>query len=176
MKNSDTVKNVIIVILILIIVCGGLFFVSSDSSKTNNKSSSNSTDIESLAQEESNNVSKDQMKDFNEISFSTYMDMYNGSVLSLVLIGRPTCHYCQIAEPILKNISYKYNVTINYLNTDNLSEDDQADLVRSNDYFKDFGTPTILVVSNGEIKNKIEGLYTSDGYIKFLKNNNFISE
>ena len=174
--KKDTIKNTIIIVLILVIVCGGMFFASSGNGASGNDKQDDTIDIETKAQEESAAVSENEMKEFNDINFSRYMEMYNGDTDSLVLIARPDCHYCQIAEPIIKNISYKYDLTINHLNTNSLSDEEQADLVRSNDYFKEFGTPTLLVVSNGEINNKLEGLTISDYYIEFLENTGFISK
>lgn len=178
MNNKiDTIKNVVIVILVLIIVCGGMFLVSNNSSKNENtKVSDSDSNIEEKAIEESNSVLDSEKKDFNEITLSQYLEFYNGDSDSIVLVARPTCYYCQIAEPIIQNVAYKYDLTINYLNTDNFSDEDQASLVRSNDYFESFGTPVVLIVSNGEIKNKLEGLTISDYYINFFKETGFILE
>lgn len=180
LNKRDSIKNLIIIILILIIVCGGMFFASLNSSDENKNAEKDdvidTVDLEAKAQAESDAIDENEMKELNEIDFSQYMDLYNDSIDHLVLIARPTCQYCQIAEPIIRNIAYQYDLTINYLNTDSLSDADQADLVRSNDYFKDFGTPTILLVSNGNIKNKLEGLTTSDYYIEFFKSIGFISK
>ena len=176
-NKIDTIKNVVIVILILIIVCGGMFLVSDNSSKNGDlKVSDLDVNIEKIAIQESNNVLESEKKDFNEVTLSQYLDLYNGSSSSIVLIARPTCYYCQIAEPIIQNIAYKYDLTINYLNTDNFNEEDQASLVKSDDYFKEFGTPSVLIVGDGEIKNKLEGLTLTDNYISFFKQNNFIGK
>ena len=72
------------------------------------------------AQKESSAVADAEKGDFVQIDINQYMEMYNGTEKQLVLIARPTCTYCQIAEPIIQNIIYKYNVTVNYLNTDDL--------------------------------------------------------
>lgn len=174
-NKIDNIKNVVIIILVLIIVCGGMFIVSDNSPKNDGaKNNDSNVNIEEKAIKESNNVLENEKKDLNEVTLSQYMDLYNGSSNSIVLIARPTCYYCQIAEPIIQNVAYKYDLTINYLNTDNFSDEDQASLVRSDDYFKDFGTPCVLIVGEGKIKGKIEGLTLTDNYIKFFKQNNFI--
>lgn len=176
-NKMDTIKNVVIVILVLIIVCGGMFLVPTKFSKNGDNTVSNSdNNIEEKAIEESNNVLDSEKKTLNEITLSQYLDLYNSSTDNIVLIARPTCYYCQIAEPIIQNVAYKYDLTINYLNTDNLSDEDQASLVRSDDYFENFGTPSVLIVGNGEIKNKLEGLTLTDYYIDFFRQNGFIDK
>ena len=52
--------------------------------------------------------------DFIQIDINQYLEMYNGSEKQIILIARPTCHYCQIAEPILQNLVYEYKLNINY--------------------------------------------------------------
>jgi len=175
-NKIDTIKNVIIVILVLVIVGGGMFLVPTDSSKNKDTGVSDSNNIEELAIEESNNILDNEKKTLNEVTLSQYLDLYNGTTDSIVLIARPTCYYCQIAEPIIQNVAYKYDLTINYLNTDNLNEEDQASLIKSDDYFESFGTPVILIVGDGKIKNKLEGLTISDYYISFFKETGFIVE
>ena len=66
------------------------------------------------AQKESETVKSDEMKEFNSIDVTTYLDYYAGEDTKLVLLARPTCHYCQIAEPILQNIMYEYNIDLLY--------------------------------------------------------------
>lgn len=175
-NKIDTIKNVVIVILILIMIGVVMFFVPTNSSKDRDTGVSNSENVEELAIEESNSVSDNERKTFKEVSFSEYLELYNGTTDSIVLIARPTCYYCQIAEPIIQNVAYKYDLTINYLNTDNLNEEDQASLIKSDDYFESFGTPVIVIVSDGKIKNKLEGLTISDYYINFFKETGFIIE
>ena len=70
------------------------------------------------AEKESESVKSNEIKELNNINVSDYLEFYAGEESKLVLVARPTCHYCQIAEPILQNIAYKYDLEINYLNTD----------------------------------------------------------
>ena len=58
-----------------------------------------------------------------------------------------------------------------------MSDDDVAKLVSSDDYFSEgYGTPLLLVVGDGKISNKIEGLATKSEYISFFKENKFMEE
>lgn len=167
-KKVFGIIGVILIVLLLLI----------SSSVTKDKETSSSDDIQTIisnAQEESENVKENEQKEFIDISIDDYLNKYNGEESSLVLIGRPTCHYCQIAEPILHNIAYKYNIDINYLNTDNFQDGDGQKLVESDSFFTNgFGTPLLLVVSNGSINDKQDGLTDTNHYIKFLKKNGYI--
>jgi len=166
-KKTFGIIGVILIVLLLIISC----FISTDKK-------SSSDDIQTIisnAEKESENVKDNEKKEFIDISIDDYLNKYNSEENSLVLIGRPTCHYCQIAEPILHNISYKYNIDINYLNTDNFQDGDSEKLIKSDSFFTNgFGTPLLLVISNGSIKDKQDGLTDTNHYIEFLKENEFI--
>ena len=168
-KKVFGIIGVILIVLLLLI----------SSSVTKDKETSLSDDIQTIisnAQKESENVKEDEKKDFIEINIDDYLNKYNGEESSLVLIGRPTCHYCQIAEPILHNVAYKYNIDINYLNTDNFQDGDSQKLVESDQFFTNgFGTPLLLVVGNGSIKDKQDGLTDTNHYVNFLKENGFIN-
>ena len=127
------------------------------------------------AQKESASVDSKEQKEFIGIDINQYLEMYNGTDKKIVLIARPTCHYCEIAEPILKNIAYLNNLDINYLNTDELTEEDSNTLTTSNEYFESgLGTPTLLIVGNSTIIDHVDGLTDKAHYIDFFKKNEFI--
>lgn len=159
----------VVFLLVLLVVC---CFINPD------KQDNSSEDINTIiynAQSESANVKENEKKDFIEISVDLYLSKYSEEEKSLVLIGRPTCHYCQIAEPILHNIAYKYNVDINYLNIDNFQNDDSQKLVSSDSSFSEgFGTPLLLVVGGGKIEGRVEGLTDTKHYISFMEKYGFI--
>lgn len=174
----------------VILVCALCYFASSavsakagdnysesDNSNSSTTSGSSASDMTSRAQEESANVPDDEQKDFNDIDIDEYLDLYDGSEDSIVLFSRPTCGFCQIAEPILHHIAYQYKLTINHVNTDEMSSSDETKLVESDDYFSDgFGTPLLVVVSNGEIVDMVSGLVDTENYVKFFTKHGFIDE
>lgn len=190
---NDKSKKIVIGIAIavgVILVCALCYFASSavsaeagdnysesDSSNSSSSSDNGASDMTTRAQEESANVPDDEQKDFNEIDIDEYLDLYDGSKKSIVLFSRPTCGFCQIAEPILHHIAYQYDLTINHVNTDEMSSDDETKLVESDDYFSDgFGTPLLVVVSNGEIVDMVNGLVDTESYVSFFTDNGFISD
>lgn len=168
--KKKTIGIIGVVALVIILLIGATI-----KPKEKDNSLSNSGDILTNAQIESQNVKENEQKEFTEISVSDYMNIYNGGEKALVLVARPTCGYCQIAEPILHNIAYKYDININYLNTDNFSEEDSSTFVNSNTQFAEgFGTPMLLVVSNSNINDIVDGLTDTAHYVEFLKKNGII--
>ena len=188
-RNKKIVTGIVVAVGV-ILVCALCYFASSavsakagdnysesDNSNSSTTSSSSASDMTSRAQEESANVPDDEQKDFNDIDIDEYLDLYDGSEDSIVLFSRPTCGFCQIAEPILHHIAYQYKLTINHVNTDEMSSSDETKLVESDDYFSDgFGTPLLVVVSNGEIVDMVSGLVDTDSYVSFFTDNGFIDE
>ena len=188
-RNKKIVTGIVVAVGV-ILVCALCYFASSavsakagdnysesDNSNSSTTSSSSASDMTSRAQEESANVPDDEQKDFNDIDIDEYLDLYEGSKNSIVLFSRPTCGFCQIAEPILHHIAYQYKLTINHVNTDEMSSSDETKLVESDDYFSDgFGTPLLVVVSNGEIVDMVSGLVDTENYVKFFTKHGFIDE
>ena len=187
-KSEDTIViskdkllkgiGITIGVLLLIIIC---FAASANNSETYQESSSNSTEESSgddtlqVAIRQAGEVSDDERTVPNEITVDEYLDIYNGNEEKIVLLSRPTCQYCKIATPILENIIYKYNVVINYINTDNLDGDSTSKLISSDEYFSEgYGTPLLLIVGNKKITDEIDGLVTREDYIEFFKKYGFM--
>lgn len=176
MKNNKILVILgIVLAAILIIICS---MVGTDSNNTKtDKVMEDGQTIVTNAQKESEAVKDEEKKEFTQINVDKYLEYYAGEENKIILVARPTCHYCQIAEPILQNISFKYNIEINYLNTDEFSDDDQTKFINSDDTFKDgFGTPFLLIVSNNKIVSSVNGLTDEAHYISFFKTNGFINE
>lgn len=176
MKNNKILVILGIVLAAILIIICSMVGTESTNTKTDKVMEDGQT-IVTNAQKESEAVKDDEKKEFTQINVDKYLEYYAGEENKIILVARPTCHYCQIAEPILQNISFKYNIEINYLNTDEFSDDDQTKFVNSDDTFKDgFGTPFLLIVSNNKIVSSVNGLTDEDHYISFFKTNGFINE
>ena len=166
-KKLFWIIGIVVLIVLLIISC---------SIKLDDETTSDLYNTLENATKEAANIKTNEQKEFIEISIDEYLNKYNEDKKTLILIARPTCHYCQIAEPILHNIAYKYNLNINYLNTDSFHNDDKQKFMESNEYFKNgFGTPMLLVVSEGKINDMVDGVTDTSNYIEFLKRNRFIN-
>lgn len=176
MKNNKILVILGIVLAVILIIICSMVGTDSNNTKTDKVMEDGQT-IVTNAQKESEAVKDEEKKEFTQINVDKYLEYYAGEENKIILVARPTCHYCQIAEPILQNISFKYNIEINYLNTDEFSDDDQTKFINSDDTFKDgFGTPFLLIVSNNKIVSSVNGLTDEAHYISFFKNNGFINE
>ena len=172
----EKVKSATIVVLVLIIVFGASYFTS-ELKECDNGGSTTTTSSTNNSSNDSSDISEDEQGDLNEIDIDEYLDLKEGDEASIIYIARPTCHYCQEMEPIVKNIVYEYGVTFNYLNTDELDDEGQAEFIKSDDYFSEgYGTPLLLVVKDDEIVDIQEGLNNKDTTVNFFKDNGLIEE
>ncbi|MBQ2639437.1 MAG: thioredoxin family protein [Bacilli bacterium] len=174
MKNKKIGTIILIILLVIVLIIGAFATGKKTESKTTNSSSTDS--IVNQATKESEAIKDSEKKDFVSIDVNKFKELYEEEDNQIVLFSRPGCGYCQIAEPILKNISYTYNFDINNVNTDDMSEADYNNLKSLNSEFEDFGTPFLVIVSNNSIVDKISGLTIKDRYIEFFKKYNFVSE
>ena len=123
-------------------------------------------------------ISKDETLALNYINYEQYSNLISSKEQQLIVIAQSGCEGCLNARPILYEISDEYGVTINYLNASMLNQDEATNFQKSLTYFKENGisTPTMLVVSNGQVVDVVVGSVDKDVYIKFLEKNNFIKE
>ena len=164
-ENIEKIKSATIVVLVLIIVFGASYFMS-ELQECDNGGSTTTT-------------SSTNKGDLIEIGIDEYLDLKEGSEASIIYVARPTCHYCQEMEPIVKNIVYEHGVTVNYLNTDELDDEGQAEFIKSDDYFEEkggYGTPMLIIVKDDEFVDVLEGLTDKDTVVKFFKDNGLINE
>ena len=181
-ENVEKLKSATIVVLILIIVFGASYFTSElqecdNGGSSTTTSSTNNSYNDSSDSSSTSDIPEDEQGELNDIDIDEYLDLKEGSDASIIYIARPTCHYCQEEEPIVKNIVHDYNVTVNYLNTDELDDEGQAKLIKSDDYFSEgYGTPLLLVVKDNKIVDILEGLSTKETIIDFFKEHGFINE
>ena len=177
-ETIEKVKNTTIVVLVLIIVFGASYFTS-ELKECDNGGSTTTTSSTNNSSKVSSDISEDEQGDLNEIGIDEYLDLKEGSEASIIYVARPTCHYCQEMEPIVKNIVYEYGVTVNYLNTDELDDEGQAEFIKSDDYFEEkggYGTPMLIIVKDDEFVDVLEGLTDKDTVVKFFKDNGLIEE
>ena len=159
-NNKENIYKGIIVVLLLVIVFGGSYFASE---LKNNCSGS----------------TKAEAKELTQISYADYKNLKKGKDLSVIYVARPTCGYCQKQEPIVKSIKGEYDVEFYYFNTDEVSQGDLEEFIKSYDVFKggeNFGTPTFLLVQKGKIVDSLIGYNEKDSLVSFLKDHKIIEE
>ena len=120
------------------------------------------------------------------IDYDDYEDLINSSGQNIIVLGQTDCPHCIAIKPALNSVAGKYDLKINYINIDVLSEDDYSSFSKSLDeieyndpkYLEDgsYGTPLILVVKNGKVKNYISGERTTSQLVREFKKIGLISE
>ena len=179
-KEKEQLKTGIIIVLILVIIFGGSYFASelkSDKYKNSSTTTTNDNTNTSSDDTSSSDISEDEQAELNSIDIDKYLSLKKGSDKSIIYISRPTCHYCQQEDPIIKNIVYETKITVNYLNTDELDDDGNSKLIKSDDYFSEgYGTPLLLVVQKDKIVDKLEGLTSKENIVSFFKKYGFIND
>lgn len=112
---------------------------------------------------------------FNKVSVDEFINLVNADTQSIVLVARPTCYYCELFTPILKQAKDELSITINYVDTDSFAGDDATKFDNSLDYLKneDWGTPLVLIVGNGTTSAQNSGYVELEEIKSFFKNNGF---
>lgn len=122
----------------------------------------------------------------NYIEFDEYKELIKEESKNVIVVGQTTCSHCTAIKPALNSVSSEYEIKINYINVDVLSEDDSKeffDTLKLMEYSDpdfvekgSFGTPLILVVKNGKIRNYISGERTTSQLVKEFKKIGLIEE
>ena len=154
--KKEKIQSIIIAVLSLIIVFGVAFFASE----------LKYCDVKEEIQLE-------------EIGMNEFITLLNDESASIIYIARPGCGYCQQQEPIMKAVVNEYNLTVHYLNTDNLTNENMSYIFKLDEKLfgengKNFGTPTTLIVKKGEIVDSVIGLTQIKDLVTFFKENGFI--
>ncbi|MDD4036113.1 MAG: thioredoxin family protein [Bacilli bacterium] len=111
-----------------------------------------------------------------EIDVDDYFAMRESNSLSVIHVGSPNCTWSKNLDPYLEEITEEYGFAIYYLNIDKFTKDEEETFNNSHELLKEgYGTPTLIIVGNGDIVEKREG-YTEnkDAYIGFFREYNFI--
>lgn len=120
------------------------------------------------------------------IDYEDYEKIVDNTGTQIVVVGQTTCSHCIAIKPALNKVAGEYDLTINYLNLTEMSEDEynsfseslkeieynDPDFVESGS----FGTPLTLIIENGKVKDYISGERTKSQLVREFKNNGLISE
>lgn len=166
-KDKELVCNILKVFgiaLAVAIVVGIAIGVSNI--KKDNSGSNDNNQTENVALEDAG---------FNKVTLDEYLNLVKGSEKSIILVARPTCSYCELFTPILKQAMEDMDLTINYIDTDTFSQEDWATFNGSLDYLQneEWGTPLTLIVQNGEVVAENNGYVELDAIKEFFSNNGF---
>lgn len=109
---------------------------------------------------------------FKKLSMSQYLELIKSNEKNIILVARPTCGYCEKFSPILKEAADDMKLTINYVNTDEFTNDDWNTFNSSLEYLstEDWGTPLTLIVQNGKV------IADNNGYVELEEIKAFFKE
>lgn len=175
-----TIVAVSVLVLAIILSC----VVSNKDAKYNKNANTNQTNNSTSGttgtggvSEESASIKDEERKELNTIGIDDYLTLLAGEEPAIVYIARPTCSHCENQKPIMENLVYKYDVKINYLNTDELDSDGMVKLQSSDDFFNEgWGTPTTLIVKGGKIIDAIAGETSGQSLVELFKKYGIINE
>lgn len=120
------------------------------------------------------------------INFEEYEDIVDKKGTHVVVVGQTTCSHCIAFKPALNKVAGEYDLTINYLNLTEMSEEEYEDFQESLKEIKyddpdfvekgQFGTPLTLIIENGKVKDYISGQRTNSQLVREFKKAGLISE
>lgn len=114
----------------------------------------------------------------NLIGPAEYLAMLKADGPYVIFIGRPTCPYSNQQDPILREIAEEYDIVINYLNIDEQSEADMAEVMKTyEDFVSEPGisTPTIIILKDKKVFDVNDrGLLQKAEMISYLRSQGVI--
>lgn len=121
-----------------------------------------------------------ELKDYvTDTTASEYFELKNGSEKAIILLASPSCTWCQKYKPVISKVSADYELPVYYVNTSSLTSDEYDDVYASSPSISSsgsgyIGTPTTLLVQNGEEVDYIEGYVAYSDVVSFLQDNGVI--
>lgn len=120
------------------------------------------------------------------ITYDDYSELISDSEEHIFVIGQTTCSHCIAIKPALNSVAKDYDLTINYLNLTDMTDNEKNGFYESlenldyddPEYLESgsIGTPLIYVVSDGEISGYFSGERTTSQLVKEFKKLNIIED
>ena len=126
MKDKDIIKSILIGILTVNIISLVLLVCLWITPIKNNEFCISEEEVSSMVTLEG--------AGFNKLTMDKYLELIKSSEKSIILVARPTCGYCEKFSPILKEAADDMNLTVNYVNTDEFTNEDWNTFTNSLEY------------------------------------------
>lgn len=120
------------------------------------------------------------------VDYEGYTNLINSPGAHIIVIGQTTCSHCIAIKPALNTVAKDYNITINYINVNILTQDEYNGFSESlkkleyndPDFVEkgSFGTPLVLMVRDGKIFKYFAGERTISQLVREFKKAGFVSE
>lgn len=180
-KQIENLKTGIIVVLGIIVFIGAIYIASENSGdrskdKTQTSTQEETTVDENPLLEEGEEITEEEKGELTSITYEDLKNALSNNEKKFIMLGTEWCGWCSYQKPILQHLVYKYNIEIDYLNLENLSEDDQTDLANLHESLASFGTPTFIIIENGEVSVVETGARGISSMVELLQTNGFINE
>lgn len=104
-------------------------------------------------------------------NFYKYMQSEDESV---IYYGSSNCSYCELEDPIMKQIKEDYKMDYLYVDASKLSSDDNKEIVKVLDI--EGSTPTIAVVKDDKVVDVSVGYVDGKTMVEFLKETKVLEE
>lgn len=131
--------------------------------------------------QQNNLIDKDAKLLLNYVDYDEYNELIKSDQNQALILASSTCHFCLSERPILDEIVEEYGIKLNWIYLDEIlsTEDIYNEFMSSLDWFvqnQNWGTPTTLIIKNGQVESVLSGYRSKDDLISFYKQNNIISE
>lgn len=109
----------------------------------------------------------------NEHNSKKYLETFNGTMESeektLILIGKESCPYCQMFQPLLDYMKEEYSFDYLYVDTEKITEKGLNQVIEKLEINPDdFGTPHLSLVENGKVVDDLAGYVDEKVLLTFL--------
>lgn len=106
----------------------------------------------------------------NQVTYQEYAELVENNEAFIIVIERTGCGYCQMYMPILEEVTKEKKVSILYIDTETLTEEEFNLLNTKNAYLKrnNWGTPTTLLMLGNRVLDSIGGYVEKEEVLSFL--------
>lgn len=132
------------------------------------------------------NAEYSEEKNLTFVNYDEYKDLIRDDNTHIIVIGQTSCSHCIAIKPALNSVAGDYDLTINYLNLTELSQEESEKFFESlkkieyddPDFVKDgsFGTPLTLILEDGKVERYISGSRTYSQLVREFTKAGLIKE
>lgn len=130
--------------------------------------------------EKSGNTEKEESSEYDVSMFTTidadgFVEAFNGSEMSVVYFGRPTCGYCVQFLPVLQQAQADYEYKTLYVDISTISSDESKKITELDSFLSEnYGsTPIVVLLKDGKIVDYQLGYTDYSTYAGMLEDNGF---
>ena len=125
-----------------------------------------------------NFISSDAKLKLSYVDYNGYKKIIKSEGSSILVVGQTTCSHCINTKPVLKKIVDDKGIKVNFIEVNKLSSEELEKFNKFLDPIKDsegkYGTPTTLIIKNGNIIDSAAGELDYDGYVELFEKNGLI--